>query len=160
MRRLKRPIAGALGALLLLLLLAACGSASTKDVPVSQITEAVSAAIGKTDDLIDLDATFLGYTRLNPEDLGDYAVLVNAYGANIDEYGVFKAGTKTAAELKTVVDGYLESRKAAWMEAYMPEEKPKMMAAEARVSGDYVIYCILSDSDKTAAFQAFENAIR
>ena len=41
----------------------------------------------------------------------------------------------------------------------MPEEKPKLESAEVHVKGDYVMYCILSDKDKTAAFKAFEDAL-
>ena len=163
--RLKRKIkfiAAALAiALLLLTMLAACGNgANTKDVPVSDITAAVSAALDKTDSLTESDGMFLGLTKQSAETLGDHAVLINVYGTNIDEYGVFKAGGMSAKELKAVADDYLSKRLNSWMEEYMPEEKPKLTNAEVRVSGDYVMYCILSDADKATAFQAFENVLK
>ena len=150
------------GALLLLTMLAACGNgAGTKNVPVSDITAAVSAALGKTDSLTESDGMFLGLTKQNAEALGDHAVLINVYGTNIDEYGVFKAGSgMSAKDLKAVADDYLSKRLSSWMEEYMPEEKPKLTNAEVRVSGDYVMYCILSDADKAAAFQAFEGVLK
>lgn len=155
----KPKTAAALLCVAALLLLAACGGGA-KNVPAADVSAAVSEAIGKTDSMTESDALFLGYTRLSAHTLGEHTVMINAYGANVDEYGVFRAGTMSVQELKTAVDGYLEARRAAWMDAYMPEEKPKMTNAEARASGDYVIYCILSDADKDAAFAAFENAIR
>ena len=148
-------------ALLLLTMLAACGNgAGAKDVPVSDITAAVSAALDKTDSLVESDGMFLGLTKQNAETLGDHAVLINVYGTNIDEYGVFKAGGMSAKDLKAVADDYLSKRLDSWMEEYMPEEKPKLTNAEVRVSGDYVMYCILSDADKTTAFRAFEDTIK
>ena len=157
---MKREITFPIAALLLLALLAACGNGGTKDVPVSDITAAVSAALDKTDSLTESDGMFLGLTKQSAEALGSHAVLINVYGTNIDEYGVFKAGAMNAKELKAVVDDYLARRLDSWMEEYMPEEKPKLTNAEVRVSGDYVMYCILSDADKAAAFQAFETAIK
>ena len=159
-RKIKIP-AALVCALLLLTMLCACGSgAGTKDVPVSDITAAVSAALDKTDSLTEADGMFLGLTKQTAEALGDHAVLINVYGTNIDEYGVFKAGAMSAKELKAVADDYLSKRLDSWMEEYMPEEKPKLTNAEVRVSGDYVMYCILSDADKEAAFQAFETAVK
>ena len=149
-------------ALLLLTLLCACGNggAAAKDVPVSDITAAVSAALDKSDSLVESDGMFLGLTKQGAEQIGDHAVLINVYGTNIDEYGVFKAGGMSAKDLKAVADDYLAKRLASWMEEYMPEEKPKLTNAEVRVSGDYVMYCILSDADKATAFQAFETAVK
>ena len=98
-------------ALLLLTMLCACGNgAAAKDVPVSDITAAVSAALDKTDSLVESDGMFLGLTKQSAETLGDHAVLINVYGTNIDEYGVFKAGGMSAKELKAVVDDYLSKR--------------------------------------------------
>ena len=130
------------GALLLLTMLAACGGggAGAKDVPVSDITAAVSAALDKTDSLAESDGMFLGLTKQSAEALGDHAVLINVYGTSIDEYGVFKAGSMSAKDLKAVADDYLAKRLDTWMEEYMPEEKPKLTNAEVRVSGDYVMY--------------------
>ena len=42
----------------------------------------------------------------------------------------------------------------------MPEERPKLDSAEIKVVGNYVMYAILSDSDKTAAFEAFEKVLQ
>ena len=143
-----------------LLCLGACGGSAAKDVPVSTIVSDVNTALGKADSLAELDSNFLGLTKLSAGDLGEHAVLINVYGTNIDEYGVFRAGTKSASELKSVVEDYLSKRVASWMEEYMPEEKPKLTNAEVRTAGDYVMYCILSDSDKETAFKAFENALK
>ena len=161
MKRKTRALSAGLCALLLTLLLAACGGTSAGKSPATaEVAAAAAEAIGKTDSLMEMDGNFLGMTRLSEEELGEHTILLNAYGANIDELGVFKAGAMSAKELRTAVDDYLAKRLSAWMEEYMPEEKPKLTEAEVRSSGDYVMYCILSDSDKTAAFKAFEDALK
>ena len=35
-----------------------------------------------------------------------------------------------------------------------------MMNAEVKVQGDYVMYCILSDTEKTTAFKTFTDALK
>ena len=162
----RKRSAGALAALfsavLLLALLSACGGSAAKNVPVSDVSAAVVSALGNADTLAASDGMFLGLTGLGAEELGEYAILLNVYGTNVDEFGVFKGGTGSmdAAALKAAAEDYLQKRLAAWMDEYMPEEKPKLTDAEVRTRGDYVMYCILSDADKRAAFDAFEQALR
>ncbi len=161
MRTLKHALALLLCALALAAVTTACGAGGGrgKNVPVSDITAAVSAAIGKTDALTESDGMFLGLTQKKAEDIGEHAVLINVYGANVDEFGVFKAGAMTTRELKALADDYLKKRLGAWMDEYMPEEKPKLTNAEVQTDGDYVMYCILSDADKDAAFKAFSDTL-
>ena len=154
MKNLKKAISLLLIALTLCTLLCACGGGSTKNVPAATISEAVNTAIGKADSLTNPPDSFItGYMKTEPSQFGDYVVCINAYGANIDEYGIFKAGENMdAAAVKKTVEDYLALRLASWMEEYMPEEKPKLTNAEIKTEGDYVMYCILSDEDKAKEF--------
>lgn len=161
MKKITNAIILLLCIIMLFTVFAACGQAEAKNVPVADLTDAVSKTIGKTDTLVAVDASYIkGYMKLDAAQFGDWAVVINAYGANIDEFGIFKAGSMTAKEVRAAVDSYLQLRKDTWMEEYMPEEKPKLTNAEVRAAGDYVMYCILSDADKSAAFSAFENALK
>ena len=161
MKTIKRSLSLVLCAVSLLLLLAACGGGSTpaKDVPVADLAKAVSDALGKTD-LASSDGMFLGMTKKTAEELGEHLIQLNVYGTNIDEFGIFKAGAMTTEQLKAAADDYLSKRLASWMDEYMPEEKPKLTGAEARIVGNCVMYCILSEADKDTAFQALENAMK
>ena len=158
---MKKRISILLIAVLLISLLAACGGGSaSKNVPVADLADAVGTAIGKPD-LADPGESYVkGYFKKDAAELGEYAIRINTMGTNIDEFGIFKAGTLTAAELKTLVESYLKLRQDSWMDEYMPDEKPKMMNAEVKVQGDYVMYCILSDAEKTTAFKAFTDALK
>lgn len=157
----KRRFGAAVLALTMLMLLCACGSGA-KDVPIEDVTAAVDEALGKGDSLVAVDENYIkGYMKMDVADYEGFTVKINAYGANIDEYGVFRAkDSSQAKEVESALKSYLQLRLDSWMDEYMPEEKPKLTAAEIRSSGNYVIYCILSDADKQAAFDAFDGALK
>ena len=139
-------------------LLAGCGG-KTKNVPVSELADKVCAALGKTD-MADPGANYVrGYMNRMPDEIGEYLILKNVMGTNIDEFGIFKAGTMDAAALKEMINGYIKILQDSWMN-YQPEEEPKLKGAEVRTVGDYVMYAILSDADKETAFKAFTAALK
>ena len=143
-------------------LLAGCGGAVRNDVPAADVAAAMRTAVGMEDRLVSMDGTFLGLMGKTAEDLGEHEILVSN-GTTIDEVGVFKAGTMTAAELKTLAEDYLKvymEKRWPMVELYNPDEKPKLTDAEVKVLGDYVMYSILSESDRAAAAKAFENALK
>lgn len=144
-------------------MLCACGSGDeTRNVPVADISAAVAEALGKTDALTAVDENWIrGWMKVETSQFGEQMVMINAYGANVDEYGIFKAGENmSAADIKATVEAYLQLRMDSWMDEYMPEEKPKLEDAEIKVVGDYVMYCILSESDASAAFAKFEESLK
>ena len=159
MKKLQKIISLLLAATALCALLCACGGGKTKNVPVSELADKVCAALGKTD-MADPGANYVrGYMRRTPEEIGEYVILKNVMGTNIDEFGIFKAGTMDAAALREMIEGYIKILQDSWMN-YQPEEEPKLKGAEIRSSGDYVMYVILSDADKTTAFKAFTDALK
>ncbi len=140
-------------------LLAGCGGGKAKNVPVSELADKVCAALGKGD-MADPGANYVrGYMRKTPEEIGEYIILKNVMGTNIDEFGIFKAGTMDAAAIKEMVDAYIKILQDSWMN-YQPEEEPKLKGAEVKTVGDYVMYVILSDADKDTAFKAFSDALK
>ena len=146
---------------MMLALLCACGETKA-DVPVADVVGAVDTALNKGDALVAVDESYIkGYMRMDVSDYAEYTVKINAYGANIDEYGIFKAkDAQQAKDVKAAVDAYLQLRLDSWMNEYMPEEKPKLNAAEVKSQGNYVMYAILGDEDKAAAFDAFSHALK
>lgn len=157
----KRRLGAAVLALAMLMLLCACGSGA-KDVPIEDVVSAVDTALNKGDNLVAVDENYIkGYLKMDVADYDGFTVKINAYGANIDEYGLFKAkDSSQAKEIKAAVEAYLQLRLDSWMDEYMPEEKPKLTSAEIRSSGNYVMYCILGDADKSAAFGALDGSLK
>ena len=79
---------------------------------------------------------------------------------NIDELGILHGSSdEEAREIYWRAEAYLtdlQENQSAFIASYAPEELPKLEHAEARRMGRYVIYAILSEEDKTAAFSAIE----
>ena len=149
--------------LVLSMLLTACGGGSVKnDVAVSELGKAIDEAIGNSGDMVDAPGSYITSSmKLDLSNVSEYTVKINSRGVNIDEYGIFKAADEAQLkELQTLVDNYLKFRIDTWMVEYMPEELPKLQNAEVKVVGNYVMYAILSDSGKSAAFSAFEDALK
>lgn len=149
--------------LLIFSLFAGCGAKTAEvknDVAVTDIS-ASAASVLSDDALVSVDADYIkGSMKMDVSDYDSYDVKINSKGVNIDEIGIFKA--KDAAQVVAVtkaVNDYIQMRKDTWMVEYMPEERPKLDSSEVMILGNYVMYAILSDDDKHAAFNAFKKAL-
>lgn len=153
---MKKHVSALLAALLLLTLFAACGKAAA-DPGMDAIVSGIDTAIGSDGTMSAVNENYIkGSMKMDVSDYEAYTVKINAKGANIDEYGVFKGkDAAQAKEIKTAVEDYLQMRKDTWVTAYMPEERPKLDAAQIWTDGNYVMYAILSDDAKAAASAAF-----
>ncbi|MEG0036195.1 MAG: DUF4358 domain-containing protein [Oscillospiraceae bacterium] len=157
--------ASVLCALMMLSLLTACsGSKVRDDVAVSSVVSAIDTAIGNTDDanLVPAPESFIrGSMKMDVSDYSEYTVKINSRGINIDEYGVFKgADAEQAAAIEQSIKDYFAFRLESWMPEYMPEELPKLENAKLQVAGNYVMYAIMADDQKTPAFEAFAAALK
>ena len=145
-----------------LALLVACGGDKVPDnIPVGDIAGKIDQAIDNTGDMVSIgDSYVIGMFGMDSSSYSEYMLKINA-GQNVDEYGIFKGKDKAQTEkIAEAVKGYLKTRDEAWMVEYMPEERPKVQNAEALTVGNYVVYAILSDEDKSAAFDAFNEALK
>ena len=144
--------------------LAACGSGSSKvrdDVAAKDVSEAVAAVLTQDSLVTAPDSYISGSMKMDMSGYKGYDVKINSKGVNIDEYGVFQGkDAAQTAEIKKAVEDYIQRYKDRWVPEYMPGERPKLDGCEIKVEGNYVMYAILSDDDKTAAFGAFEKALQ
>lgn len=146
---------------LLFLLIAVClltscaksGTGFKSDIPVTQLSEAADARLSEDALAVMTEAYVKGAMKMDPSLFDEYIVKVNAAGANIDEYGIFKVSDSSSLKAaEEEVRAYLQMRKDTWMEEYMPEEKPKLESTEVKTMGLYIMYAILSDGDRAAVF--------
>ena len=146
-----------------LLPLAACGKKDSwrTDATVEELSRAVEAYLDGSSLAAMTEDYLRGPMKLDTSLFADWVVKINAYGANIDEYGIFQAPDEAgAAAVRQAAEGYLQLRRDTWMEEYMPEEKPKLTQAEGKVCGLYVIYVIVSDDARGKILTDFENALK
>ncbi len=159
---MKKTIAFLLLAAALCALAACAKKAAYKDnVPLEDLAAVVEQHLDGGS-LAEMKESYLsGPMKLDTVQFADFIVKINAYGANIDEYGIFKARDEAGvAAVQKQAEGYLQLRKDTWMEEYMPEEKPKLTQAEVKVCGLYVIYVIVSDEVRAPILSDFENALK
>lgn len=159
-----RNISYIICAVLLFFTLAACGEESTAyrdDVLVTDIADAVDGVILRGADMKDLTETYIsGSMNIDVLEYEEHCIRICSKGIEIDEYGIFKAKDPGQAKnIKASLEEYLQMRKDTWMPEYRPEEFPKLENAELKVYGNYVMYSILSESEKTAAFSTFEATV-
>ena len=143
--------------------LTACGGGEVRnDVAVSELSAKINSELESGADLVDAPESYISSSMgFDLSSVSEYVVKINSRGENIDEYGIFKAADDSQLQqLQTAVSNYLQFRVDTWMVEYMPEEFPKLQNAETKTIGNYVMYAILSDSDKQAVFSAFEKTLK
>ena len=143
--------------------LTACGGGEVRnDVAVSELSAKINSELESGAGLVDAPESYISSSMgFDLSSVSEYVVKINSRGVNIDEYGIFKAEDDSQLQqLQTAVSNYLQFRVDTWMVEYMPEEFPKLQNAETKTIGNYVMYAILSDSDKQAVFSAFEKTLK
>ena len=157
----KRIAAAALLLALLLSLCACSGRGYRDDVSVQKLAEIIDRQLAG-DELAEMNSGYLsGAMHLDTTLFSNYVVKLNARGVNIDEYGLFRAPDLNGVDqVKDAAEGYLKLRRDTWMDAYMPEEKPKLENASVKVYGVYVLYVIAAPETCEAVFRDVEAALK
>ena len=146
-----------------LLPLAACGKKDSwrTDATVEELSRAVEAYLDGSSLAAMTEDYLRGPMKLDTSLFADWVVKINAYGANIDEYGIFQAPDEAgAAAVRQAAEGYLQLRRDTWMEEYMPEEKPKLTQAVVETCGRYVIYLIVAEDVRQNMLDAFRATLK
>lgn len=150
-------------AVLLLSSLCGCGGAKVEyrdDVAAADLAQSLLAGLANGSNMTAMKDSYIqGVMGMDLSGYSEFAVYVSAVGTNIDEFGIFKLGSISAADAQKQVDAYLQMREDTWMKEYIPEEYPKLQNAEVKLCGNYIIYVLLSDSERSAALKTFEDAL-
>jgi hypothetical protein len=131
------------------------------DIPVDKLCEVADSKISDSATMALMQPDYIkGMMNVDVMSFEEYAVKVQASGANVNEYGIFKAPSDDAVDgIVSMVKEYLAMRVDTWMPEYMPEEFPKVKEATCKVMGRYVVYCILSESERREVYTAIDNAL-
>ena len=146
-----------------LMTLASCGGKTEirDDVAVTALAEEVEKHIAGKSNLSPVDDDYLMFGMdADLDKLGDYIVKTPESNSSIDEYGIFKAENEEQLEyIKKLIDDYIAYRIEVWDPRYLEQEKPKVEGAKSKVVGNYVVYVMLSASERDAALDAFEKLL-
>jgi len=148
----------------LILLFASCGDTVKyrDDVKTSELADSVKQKIDGGDKLTNISASFIQSSMdIDASEYADYSVFITVVGTSINEFGIFKAKeTAQVQDLEEKLQAYISLRNEAWMPEYLPNEYPKLKNAEIKSAGLYVMYAVLSDSEKEAVFNEFEAQLK
>lgn len=97
------------------------------------------------------------------EEADDACLRYSIASENINEIGIFHSPTEEKArEIYEDCKEYLNDlreEKSTFIASYAAEELPKLERAEVRRFGNYTVYAILSDDDRTLVFDTIEQAL-
>ncbi len=98
-------------------------------------------------------------TKLSDDRCLRYSVL----SENINEVGIFHTESKEEQKaMEDLCEAYLKElleEKRAFIASYAPEELPKLENAEVRSFGQYTVYAILDEDDRTLTFETIERLL-
>lgn len=119
--------------------------------------EGDSLAFSLKSDLI-LGVTF---EKTLGEGLSEDCRVAHTSGASFDEFGIFKVIDSVNVEtVKNELLDYLKGlREDTTYRSYFPEEEYKLDESEVKVYGNYVVYAVLSQKNRTAFFDQIDNLL-
>lgn len=142
---MKKSLLAALTALLIAAL-AGCASAP-KDLDIGKLAQTLNESIAFDEELT---ATDFENGRKLYQITADEAVQGVIYvgtGATVDELSVWQArDAKSAQTIKEKIEARVAYQKDSY-EDYKPAEIPKLTHPIILVKGDYVLFCVVGDSD-------------
>ncbi len=152
--------------LLMTLLLSSCAKKEKSyadDLPCSELADTVEEQIPVDFGYETFGSEHLRYYFEDTKLHDDACLRYTVRSEDIGEFGIFHAPNAEARdEIKDLCEDYLEElreEKTTFIESYAPEEIPKLEHAEVRSFGNYVVYAILSDTDRELVFETVEKKL-
>lgn len=154
-----RKTAAALLMALLLILLAACGSAPAKNVDLPALMTKLPLAQEDRDEMMELDAAdLMTYYGIAEADVKQFAALMHTSGIDCDEIVLIEAADSAAAgRVKTALEARLEIKKNE-MRDYLPDEYAVIAKCGVRQDGTLVAMIVCPDEKEISG--AYQEGIR
>ena len=162
MKKTVRYLAFALCAVMLLCAVA-CGEETPSwrtDVTAQQVSDAVLGKTAAASLLSEQDQTVIELEMdLDLALCTEFAMYMT--DSTLDEFGVFCAKDEaSAATVETAVKNYIKRRNEEWTGMSMADESPKLEKATTLRCGRYVVYAVLTEAERTAAFDAVKQLLK
>ncbi len=161
---LKKAFTSLLLTALLLLTLPSCSKAKTyrDDILCKELADTALNTFDESNSYATGADGFLDDYFQIPDYVTDHSIRFSSNGANLNEVGIFHTADGKAMDLQAMLKDYLADsleKNEAWYNSYIPEEVYKLRDAEVRTYGNYVIYAILSPTDRASLFNATESSL-
>lgn len=129
-----------------------------ENISVKEFAEQFDNLLSNGQKLTPVDDDFInGMLQLDLSNVSEYLLKIQTSGTEVDQYGIFKAKSEKAADLlANSVQAYLEMLRENWQNFnYLPEETPKINAAEVKTAALYVVFVVAAEDEKAAVFDEF-----
>lgn len=146
------------------LLLSACNAGKYSDeVSCYELCDKAISSIEESDEFSDYGKEYIKYFFEDSELHDDFRIVYSTETDDIDELGIFHApSADSAKEIATTVQNYIsemQNTQRAFIGSYAPEELPKLDNAEVRVFGNYVVYAIMDEDEKSDVFSTIDKSL-
>lgn len=151
----------ALLSLLMLCSLCACRGYAD-DIDTDNLATVGLNALSDNIDYIEAEDGFLDDYFVTPSWVTDSEIYIAPTASNLNQVGVYHVQDGHAEEMETILLDYLQASytdNVNWYNSYIPKETPKLRDAEVRVFGNYIVYAILSETDRPVFFDAIEHSL-
>lgn len=122
---------------------------SSAPVDIEKAAAEILSEVEFEDTLTELETdTALAYYGISSDDVSDSVVMIST-GATAEEIAIFEAFDASGAE---DIKGACEARQDKQITSYndyKPSEVSRLEDAIIYVNGNYVVYCVVDDTDKT-----------
>ena len=134
------------------------------DVSCSTITAEICEDLTREGTYLPFGEDHVRFSFEDTDRFADKSLVYSEASENIDEIGVFRAKSEEDIEvLRRLCEQYVTTLREdmrAFVESYAPREATKLDRAEVKVFGRYIVYTVLSDADRTEAYEEIEELLR
>lgn len=140
------------------LLLGSCHKkeAYTDELSAKEVADGAVSAMDETS-LLSAERDYLDDYILVPEGMTDREIRFSPDGNNLDEIGVWHVPADETKRVHSLLEEYLDrslERNRAFYDSYIPQETAKLRDAEVKTFGNYVVYAIMNESNRSAFFES------
>lgn len=161
---MKRTLTLFLVLTLIVAALSSCGKTKYRDdVEISKIADTITSKVPLEDGYYAVDSDYITFYFEGAESLiSDHRIMMSTETSNINQFGVFHVKPGNAEAMKKLCESYIATMRDRWGTSamYIPAELTKLDNAEVRIYGNYVIYLMMTPSDKTTVFAAVEGLLK
>ncbi len=147
--------------LLITLLLCSCAEKTNyvDDVSVKALSQKGIAALSVRREFTTAEKGYLDDWFTTPDYVRDSVISFATDANNHDQFGIYHVTEGNAKAMSALLRAYLDDCYENYNSLYNPEEMPKIRDAQVEIYGNYVVYAVFDEADRTALLTAIQNAL-
>ena len=149
----------------IILLLSSCSKQEYKnDIPCEDLLFSTDIIQNSELEYTNYDDDYLSFFVNDIPECEDRIIIYSLEVNNINEIGIFHPSNSNDVEkMKSVLNNYISDMRQnqkAFIASYAAKELSKLEEAEVRSIGEYVIYVIASQEERSILFSEIENKLK